>query len=715
MRNKVNVPIVLQMENAECGAASLAMVLRYFGNKNISLEQLRVDCNVSRDGVNAKGIKRAAIKNGLVCKAFKATPQNIKSVSMPAIIHWNMGHFVVLCGYSKNCYYINDPAIGKYKVSYEEFDRSFTGIVLVFEKSEEWKTDKSIENYQSFTLGCIKKAVPKLIFISFLIMLITVFSMILPFFNSAYIDNILLTGNMENFAIIAVSMFVVIIFSLTSSILVPKLSYNVEKYINIKLSLGFMEKILKLPIVFFNQRNPGELANRQLGSFEIAQLVMNYITPIFFQSALIVLYCIAAFMFNVYIALIGIIAIVLNIVVVIYASKGMSSISAIERKNTGLYQGGLASAIDMIETIKSCSVEDAIFAKLAGIDALNIETGQKSEKINVYSSGVFYFINLLVSASILVVGAYEILQGEFSVGLAVGIIGLVSAFLAPIGSFINSISTLFSLKSIADRTDDTMKYGDEDIFLPDDKEQTKQMNGSVMAKNVYFRYASAGNYILNDVSFNLEKGKSVAFVGKSGSGKSTIAKLIAGLYSENEGNIYYGESTKKELKKSYFYSKIAVISQDAKLYDGTIYENISMWDSSITYDDVVLACKKACIHSDIVTRNNAYFEKITEGGKNFSGGQRQRMEIARAIARKPEILILDEATSALDAETEKKVMQNISDLGITLVIIAHRLSTIRNCDEIIVFDNGSIIERGSHNELVGQKGYYYNLVSDIGE
>lgn len=715
VRNKVNVPIVLQMENAECGATSLAMVLRYFGRKNISLEQLRVDCNVSRDGVNAKGIKRAAIKNGLICKAFKVTPESIKKVHLPAIIHWNMGHFVVLCGYGKKCYYINDPAIGKYKVSYEEFDRSFTGIVLTFEKSEKLKTDKSGEGYQSFTLGCIKKAIPKLIFISFLTMLITVFSMIIPLFNLAYIDNILLTGNAEGFAIIAASMFVVIMLSLIASILVQKLSYGVEKYINIKLSMGFMKKILKLPVVFFNQRNPGELANRQLGSFEIAQLVINYITPIFFQSVLIILYCIAAFVFNVYIASIGIIAIVLNTIAVIYTSKGMSSISAIERKNTGLYQGGVALTIDMIETIKSCSVEGEMFAKLAGMDALNVEAGKKAEKINVYSSAMFYFINLSVSATILVVGAYEILQGEFSVGTAVGVIGLVSAFLSPIGSFINSISILFELKSVAERTDDTMKYSDESIFLPDDVKQTKGMNGCVKAENVCFRYAASGDYVLKDINFSLEKGKSVAFVGKSGSGKSTISKLIAGLYIENEGDIYYGNAVKGELKKAYFYSKIAVVSQEAKLYDGTIYENVSMWDSSITYDDVVLACKKACVHNDIVNRNDAYYEKITEGGKNFSGGQRQRLEIARAIARKPEILILDEATSTLDAQTEKMVMENILSLGITLVIVAHRLSTIRNCDEIIVLERGGIVERGSHNELVEQKGYYYDLVSDIGE
>ncbi len=333
--------------------------------------------------------------------------------------------------------------------------------------------------------------------------------------------------------------------------------------------------------------------------------------------------------------------------------------------------------------------------------------------MNVYSSGAFYFINLLVSASILVIGTYEILKGEFSVGTAVGVIGMISAFLIPVGSFINSISTIFNLKSITERTDDTMKYGDENIFISDNKAQTKTMDGSVRADNVYFKYSNSGDYVVKDISFSLEKGKSIAFVG--GSGKSTMVKLISGLYSESKGQIYYGNATKKELKKVYFYSKIAVVSQFIKFYEGTVFDNIAMLDKSVTYDDVVLACKKACIHNDIVMRKGAYYEKITEDGKNFSGGQRQRFEIARAIIRKPEILILDEATSALDAETEKNVMENIKSLGITLIIIAHRLSTIRDCDEILTFVNGKVVEQGNHNTLKEKKGFYYELISDMGE
>jgi ABC-type bacteriocin/lantibiotic exporter with double-glycine peptidase domain len=711
MGKKIKVPLVLQMENVECGAASLAMILRYFGKNSSSLEQLRVDCNVSRDGVTAKGIKKGAIKNGLTCKAFKATPESVKTVSLPAVIHWNMGHFVVLCGYDKTYYYINDPAIGKIKVDYDEFDRSFTGIVLTFEPTDDFTRDKNRKTL-GFTLNSIHPYMGRMLFISFVLVIGTVIAMLMPFYSSAYIDRILLTGNTHGFAVIAVSMLIVSLLAFVSSLLAEKMKYEIQRHINIDLSFGFMQKILRLPIAFFNQRTPAELANRQLGSFEIANLAVEYLTPLFFQAVLIVLYCIVAFVFNVYVALIGILAILFNVFAAIRSSEKLGTLSAINRKNDGLYQTSLASCVDMIDTIKSCSCEDAMFARITGTAALNIDARQKTERVAIYSSSVFYFINMAVSVVILTVGAYEVLNGEFSVGTAIGVLGMVSAFLTPIGNFINSISAVFNLKSIAERTDDTMRYGDESIFLSDTEEQTKAMDGSVIVDSVCFRYGSAGEYAVKNISFELKKGKSIALAGDSGSGKSTVAKLVAGLYTETEGNIYYGNSTKSELKKEYFYSKVAVVSQNIKLYEGSIFDNIAMWDKDITYDEVVLACKKACIHTDIVARKNAYYERLTEDGKNLSGGQRQRLEIARALVKKPDILILDEATAALDAESEKKIMDNIRMLGITLIIIAHRLSTIRDCDEILVFRNGEIAERGTHKSLLEKRGFYYSLVSD---
>ncbi len=715
MRKKTNVPLILQMENVECGAASLAMILRYFGKKSVTLEQLRIDCQVSRDGVTARGIKNAAEKNRLICKAFKANPENIKKVRLPVVIHWNMVHFVVLCGYGKNCFYINDPALGKIKVSSEKFNKSFTGIVLSFEKKEDFISDKKNAKYKGFTLSSIKAFIPKLILLSFIFVSVTVLNMIFPFLGSIYIDDVLLTGNDGIFLSLAVSMLIMTFLLFLSYVLSEKMSYEIERRINIRLSIGFMEKILRLPIAFFSQRTSGELANRQLGSFETAQLVCGYISPILFQALLIAVYCIVAFVFNIYIGFIGIAAIFFNILTAVYVSGKMNNFSALHKKNSGLYQGFLASSVNMIETIKSCSCESAIFARLTGTSALNMETKKKIDHINVYSSALFYFINMFVSVSVLVTGVYEILSGNFSVGTAIGVLGMLSAFLSPVGSLINSISTIFRLKNIAERTDDTMKYKDEDIFLPVGEKQVKSMDGSVTADNISFKYVGSGDYAVKNISFNIEKGKSIAFVGGSGSGKSTVSKLVAGLYTETNGHIYYGNARKDELKRDYFYSKIAVVSQSVQLYDGTVFDNITMWDKSITYDEVVLACKKVCIHNDIVLRKNAYYERITEDGKNFSGGQRQRLEIARAIVRKPEILILDEATSALDAETEKTVMENIKAPGITLIIVAHRLSTIRNCDEILVFKDGEIMERGNHKTLTEQKGFYYELVTDNGE
>lgn len=703
------------MENAECGTASLAMILSYFGKKNISLEQLRTDCNVSRDGINAKGIKKAAEKNGLKCRALKVEVNGLKKLKLPLILHWNMAHFVVLCGYGKNCYYINDPAIGKIKIDSEEFDKNYTGIALDFEVGEGFEKAKSEEKYLSFTERIIKPFLPKLIFNSLIIMLATVLSMSVPFFSSAYIDNILVEKNMANFNMLIIFMTAVVFLYFLALVLGEKLKYELEKMINIELSVSFMKKILRLPIVFFNQRNSGELTNRQLGSFEEAQLICNYIMPVFFQAVLIILYCILAFVFNIYVALIGIAAVLLNIATAFIVSEKMKNISALEKRNGGLYQGSLSSAIDMIETIKASACENEMLSRLSGGAALQIDAMGKIKNVQRYSSSLFYAIDKMVTASVLIVAASEILSGEFSVGFSVGILGMLSAFFVPIGKFIASISAIADLKSITDRVNDTMKYKEESIFLSENEKQEKEMKGNIKIENLSFKYAGSNEYTLKNISLEIKKGSKIALVGASGSGKSTLAKLIAGLYAEKEGNIFYNNAKKAELKKDYFYSKLSVVDQNIKLFEGTIFDNITMWDEAVSYNDVVVACKMADLHDDIVKRKGAYYEKLEENGKNLSGGQRQRLEIARALVKKPEILILDEATAALDSKSEKIIMDNIKSLGITLIIIAHRLSTIRDCDEIYVFNKGEIIEQGNHNKLKAEKGLYHQLTADIGE
>ena len=706
-----NVPMVLQMENVECGAASLAMIMRYYGKNSLSLEQLRLDCHVSRDGVTAKGIKDASEKYGLKCRVLKADPDNIKTLSMPVIIHWNMSHFVVLTGFWGNNYYLNDPALGRTKVSRDEFNDSFTGIVMSFEKTDKFKAEGK-NREKNFTDIKIRPFIPALILISFLGAIITLMGMIIPYFNSTYIDRMILETDLSGFTTFIFALLSVIFLRFFAAVIKEKATYETERNMNISLSIGFMEKMLALPIFYFMQRTPGELANRQLGSFETAQLVCKNMSPIFFQAVLVIVYCAAAFKYNINIAFIGIAAVLLNVLISYISSEKMVDVSAAGKKNTGLFYGAVASAIDMIETIKSCACEDAVFNRLMGTAALGMQPRISREKIKLYSSAAFETVNFSVSAAILITGISLVLRGELTIGATVGLMGVFSAFLVPIGAFINSVSAIFDLKSIIERTDDTMRYSNENIFLPADEAQVKKMGGDIEVKNVSFAYGGSTKNAVSNISFKIEKGKSVALTGASGGGKSTAAKLIAGLFTETEGHIYYGDAEKKDIHKKEFYSNIAVVSQSVTLYEGTVFDNIAMWDKSVEYEDVVNACKTACIHKEIASRRGAYYEKTAEGGANFSGGQRQRFEIARALVRKPEILILDEATSALDANTEAEIMKNITSLGITLIIIAHRLNTVRNCDEILVFKDGEIAERGTHDSLSKQNGLYAQLIKE---
>ena len=375
-----------------------------------------------------------------------------------------------------------------------------------------------------------------------------------------------------------------------------------------------------------------------------------------------------------------------------------------------MLRSSVTSAVDMAETIKACGCEDVIFERLTGAGAKNYRVCSNMERLSNWSGAFFTLTNQLVNALLLIFGMTQVISGNFTVGLVVALEGLMAAFLAPLGNLARTSVNMRTLKGSADAANDAMNYGKETAFLEELEQQTDEIHGDVVAEGVSFQYGIYDLPVLSEISFTLEKGKSIALVGGSGCGKSTMAKLIAGLYTPSKGKIYYLGQEIDRFSKEYFYEKIAIVDQHISLFSGTVLDNITLFDNRISYEDAVEAARLACIHDEILLRKDGYLSVVEEQGKNFSGGQRQRIEIARALAKKPNILILDEATSALDAAVEEQIMENIRKQHITLIIVAHRLSTIRDCDEIAVMQDGKICERGTHHTLIEQNGVYRTLV-----
>lgn len=717
MKLKKRIHPVLQMEVTECGAASLATVLGYYGKK-VPLEQLRLECGVSGSGVNAKSIVRAAALHNLKTRALRTNITGAAQLKTPAILHWNMDHFLVLCEFKKNGVLLADPAYGMRIVSFEEFSDSFTGIALEFTPDENFEKDKSSARETTFIASCIRKFIPYIFVFILLEGCAWIAGFVTLFLNSAFIDNILNKGNIQN--IYAIWTLLLYAGSITLSVLAlsGKIRHSIGELLNISINISFMEHIMKLPIEFFSMRSGGDLSNRENANMIMGTRLSRMLSPLTGYMIQIVLYMLLIFITDLHIAFIAVLCVAASAVCLIADSVLHEENARSYSKNMGVMQSDVSRVIEGIETVKSCGAEDSACVRLiaSGCDVLNQRV--KMETTGHYTDIFISFFQSLGTGIILAAGAGRIISGFMTEGTLIALQAVVAATLNPVSNALNTGMEMYGLRGEASRTDDVMRYHTEDRFLPEkafsesesETGQNVEINGDIDLENVSFSYSPAEPPVIQGLNLHIKKGSSLAITGKSGSGKSTVAKIIAGLYCESSGTLRYNGFLRREISRGVFYSEIAVVSQSVRLFEGTILDNITMWDADISYDDAVEAAKAACIHDDILRRGMGYHERVQENGKNFSGGQRQRIELARALAKKPSVLILDEATSALDTDTERKVMNNIEELGITLIIAAHRLSTIRGCDEIIVISGGGIAERGTHEELMSMKGIYFDML-----
>lgn len=710
------MPVIMQLEALECGAASLTMILAYY-KKWVPLEQVRTDCGVSRDGANAKNLLLAARSYGMIAKGYRYEPDDLKKQGkFPCIIHWEFNHFVVLCGFKGNKAILNDPARGNYSISMEAFDKSFTGVCIMLEPGENFVPDGRPKSVITFLRKRLNGAGTAVVFAVLTMLISTLLGVIQPAFTRVFLDRLLTHENPEWATPFLIGLGAV--SGLQLIVQCVQILYNLR--INGKLeavgSSTYMWKVLCLPMEFFSQRMAGDILSRQGDNSSIANSMVNAFAPLVLNTLMMVFYFVAMLRYSPILTIIGLSSIIVNYAVSRYISEKRMNISRVQLRDSAKLAAATVAGIEMVETIKASGAENGFFQRWAGYQA-GVNTQQvRFARLNQYLGLIPEVVNILSNAVILGLGVLFTMCGSFTLGMVMAFQSLLASFTAPALTLVATGQTIQEMRMQMERVEDVMEYP-ADVNYPEDdapreSETYDKLSGAIELKNVTFGYSRLSEPLIENFNMSIRPGGSVAFAGASGCGKSTLSKLISGLYQPWSGEILFDGKTVNEIDRSVFTGSLAVVDQDITLFEDTIANNIKMWDDSIEDFEMIMAARDAHIHDDIVQREGGYQYRMHEGGTDFSGGQRQRLEIARVLAQDPTVVILDEATSALDARTECEVVRSIKDRGITCIVVAHRLSTVRDCDEIIVLDNGKVAERGTHSELYAKGGLYTGLVSN---
>lgn len=715
--SRVKVPTILQMEATECGAASLSMILAHY-NLWLPLEKLRQECGVNRDGSKASCVIRAARNRGCDAKGYRWNADRVREVGeFPLIIHWEFNHFVVLEGIGGDTVYLNDPAMGRRTVKWDEFRTSYTGVALHIVPNENFVPEG--RRYNIFKAVAEKLAQDKwaTLFILLLNLGLIIPGLASPVFSQIFLDDILTKKHpdwMFNFCLaMTVSFLVCGAMNWLQAVILTRW----QQKLTLADSSSFFWHLLRLPMQFFNQRYAAEVASRVNFNETIAGVLSGPAATAVLHLFVAIFYLLLLLQYNVTLTIIGVVFSSIDIIIFFALRRHLTDLNMKIQQDAGKGYGVAMNGLSMIETIKANGNESDFFAKWAGYRAKVLSASQDAALWQMTATIVPTLLGGINGALIMTLGGFSIMDGALTAGMFMAFQHLMESFQAPVNALLGLGSTLQTTEMQMQRLDDVRRYEIDDLNCRDENisGNVERLSGDLELREIDFGYSPLEKPLLNKFSLHIKPGHWVAVVGASGSGKSTVAKVVTGIYEEWSGEVRFDGKLRREIPRAAIVNSVAAVDQDIFQITGTITENLTLFDSSVEKAEVIRAAKDACIHDDILQLDKGYEAQVSEGGLNFSGGQRQRLEIARALAVNPSLLILDEATSALDPITEQKILENIRRRGCSCLIVAHRLSTIRDCDEIIVLQQGNVVERGTHREMIRHDGAYRRLIEERNE
>lgn len=708
---RASCPTVLQMEAAECGAASLAMILAYHG-RFVPLEELRVACGVSRDGSKASNLVKAARRYGLTAKGYRKNPEGLAEFKPPYIVFWNFNHFLVLEGFSKGKVHLNDPAQGRRTVSTEEFDQAFTGVVLVFEPGPDFQPGGRRPRPLERVLMLMRESLPTLSYGLMAGLMLILPGLALPVFTQIFVDTVLVKGHQDWLRPLLFGMALSLVLTAALKALELRFSKRLLTKFTVSFSSRFIWHLLRLPVSFYSQRFAGEISQRVALNEGVAGMLAGPLLRFLVDVLMVLLYGGVMFAYDPLLASVAVFLAVFNFL----ALRAVFRLNADDTMRLGMEYGKAAgvsiAGIQSIETLKASGLEGDFFARWAGYYTKAVNTQQTIGRRQTLLGALPPLLNALAVMAVLVLGGFRIMDGVLSIGMLIAFQSLLSSFNGPVARLLDFGQSMQRLGADMARLDDVLANPvDPQTALPalPAEDEAVRLSGRVELKGVTFGYSPLEPPLIEGFDLVLEPGQRVAFVGASGSGKSTIAKLIAGLYEPWQGEIRFDGRLRADIPRQVLAHSVAMVDQDLFFFSGTVRENLTLWEATVPDQDLVRAAKDAAIHEVIAAMEGSYEAPLLEGAANLSGGQRQRLEIARALLRNPSILVLDEATSALDTDTEAIIEQNLRKRGCTCLIVAHRLATVKDCDEILVFDQGRIVQRGTHASLLAEPGPYADL------